>query len=109
MKIGLLSLAGVLALAWVSPALAEDLEFLLINESSEAVVGFYVSDEGSNSWEENLLDGGILDVDIEVSVIIEDGLIHPIHEVAALRTDWKDRRGGILRRKESSNLMYGMY
>lgn len=63
--------AGILFAA--SPALAEDLTFTLTNSSSSGVDGFYVSRTATNSWEENLIDGGVLPSGNEIEVEIADG------------------------------------
>lgn len=55
------------------PAAAEDLSFLLVNESSADLVEFNVSEGSSSSWEENLLEGGILAPGYEIDVLIADG------------------------------------
>lgn len=71
MKI-LLAAAAVLVLA-TAPALAEDLNFTLNNTSSSPVNGFYVSHVGTNSWEDNLMEGRTLASGGSVSVLIADG------------------------------------
>lgn len=52
---------------------AQDLEFKLVNKTSSPLIGFYVSHVGTNDWEENLLQGAMLDTDYEVQVVIQDG------------------------------------
>ncbi|MFY0660938.1 MAG: hypothetical protein JXR15_10625 [Shimia sp.] len=66
-----------------SLALAEDLNFLLINESSAAVTAFHVSTSSSESWEENLIDGGYLDSGYEINVRIADGQTTCVYDVLA--------------------------
>ena len=68
-------------------AKAEDLVFSLINESPSAITAFHVSPASTNSWEHNLLAGGILDVDYEIDVIIADGLTTCIYDI---RADFRD-------------------
>jgi hypothetical protein len=69
-----LAVAAVLTCALAAPAAAENLEFLLVNNSSSALTGFYVSPASSEHWEENLLEGSILASDYEATVTIADGL-----------------------------------
>lgn len=69
------------ALLLVTTAQAEDLEFFLINESSADLVGFNVSSASSDSWEENLLEGGYLAPGYEIGVMIADGLTTCIYDV----------------------------
>jgi len=61
------------ALLIASPAVAEDLTFKLVNASSSGVDGFYVSHTGTKSWEENLLEGGVLPSGNEIDIVIADG------------------------------------
>ncbi|MGB0695293.1 MAG: hypothetical protein ACPGOY_06560 [Rhodospirillaceae bacterium] len=81
---------SLLASPLAAPAMAEDLDFMLINSSSSDIVAFYVSESGNNQWGENLIAGGILAADYEVGVVIADGL-----DVCAydLRADFAD--GGV--------------
>jgi len=54
-----LAFATVAGLALVAGAAqAENLTFLLVNESSADLTAFHVSSGSSDSWEENLLRGG---------------------------------------------------
>lgn len=71
MKILLGAAAAILLAA--APALAEDLDFRLNNNSSSPVDGFYVSHIGTNSWEDNLMDGRTLAPGSSVGVVIADG------------------------------------
>lgn len=87
MKPRTLALAGILTAALIGPAQAEDLSFLLTNESDVAVTGFYVSHTGTSSWEENLLEGGYLDSGYEIDVIIADGLTTCVYDI---RTEFED-------------------
>ena len=56
------------ALTFGSAAVAEDLEFFLINESSADLIGFNVSPATSDAWEDNLLEGGYLAPGYEIGV-----------------------------------------
>ncbi|SMP11127.1 hypothetical protein [Shimia sagamensis] len=64
-------------------ATAEDLYFLLTNESSAAVTAFHVSTSSSENWEENLIDGGYLDSGYEINVRIADGQTTCVYDVLA--------------------------
>jgi hypothetical protein len=68
-----LTLPLAAALLTATAATAEDLQFLLVNESSAAVTAFHVSTSSSDSWEENLIAGGYLDSGYEINVLIADG------------------------------------
>ncbi|MBB4266077.1 hypothetical protein [Roseospira visakhapatnamensis] len=89
MKTTVLALATTLSLslAAVAPAMAEDLEFMLINTSGVDITAFHVSDAGSESWEDDLLDGAILPDGHEVGVIITDGLTTCDYDI---RTEFAD-------------------
>ena len=71
MKLFLAAAAFVVASAM--PAMAEDLAFTLTNQSSSGVIGFYVSHTGTNAWEENLIEGGVLPAGNEIEIEISDG------------------------------------
>ncbi|MDF1792279.1 MAG: hypothetical protein P1U88_10240 [Thalassobaculaceae bacterium] len=81
-------IAAFFTFAIAMPAAAEDLEFLLINDSSADLVGFYVSPASSEHWEENLLDGGsYLAPGYEVTVSIADGLTTCIYDIRGVFSD----------------------
>jgi hypothetical protein len=61
-----------IALAAASPAVAEDLVFTLINNSSVNITEMYVSKHSTNSWEENILSGSV-DAGTQAEVTIADG------------------------------------
>ncbi len=82
-----LSTMTALGILLSSSAHAEDLRFLLFNESSEDLVEFNVSPASSNSWEGNLLRGGYLAPGYEVVVSIEDGLITCIYDIRGIFSD----------------------
>ncbi|MEH6633349.1 MAG: hypothetical protein V7776_21245 [Halopseudomonas aestusnigri] len=65
---------AAICLIWTSTAWAEDLEFLLSNQSSSPIVAFHVSPVNSGEWESNLMEGGILDSGYEIGVLIADGM-----------------------------------
>lgn len=82
-----LAVAAVLICAFATPVGAEDLEFLLVNNSSSALTGFYVSAASSEHWEENLLEGSILASNYEVTVVIADGLSTCIYDIRGVFQD----------------------
>ncbi|MFX4220682.1 MAG: hypothetical protein ACMVO3_06625 [Thalassobaculum sp.] len=85
-----LAAAALVAIAafLASPAVADDLEFMLVNETSVSLVGFYVSPASSQHWEENLLDGGsYLAAGYEVGVLIADGLTTCVYDIRGVFED----------------------
>lgn len=70
MRSRILLLAATLAAA--SPAMAEDLVFTLINNSSVTITEMYVSKQSADTWEENILDGSV-DAGTQAEVTIADG------------------------------------
>ena len=78
----LLGAAAVAAAVLFAPqAQAEDLEFMLINETDVAVVGLNISHAGTDQWEEDLMAGGYLPGGNEVPVIIADGLEVCVYDI----------------------------
>ena len=69
------------------PAAAEDLSFLLVNESSADLVEFNVSEGSSRNWEENLLEGGILAPGYEIDVLIADGTTTCVYDIRGRFSD----------------------
>lgn len=63
---------ALLALA-ATPALAEDLEFTLINNSSLKLVEMYVSPHEAEEWGENILAVASVDPGTEGMISISDG------------------------------------
>lgn len=83
-----LAVAALVALALAAPAVADDLEFMLVNDTSVSLVGFYVSPASSQHWEENLLDGGsYLAAGYEVGVLIADGLTTCVYDIRGVFED----------------------
>lgn len=82
--------AAVCSVLITSAAMAEDLSFNLINQSSSSVVEFYVSHTGTNDWEENLLSGGYLPSGNEIDVMITDGRTTCMYDVKASFEDGSD-------------------
>ena len=83
----IIALALALSVSIGGAALAEDLEFTLINGSNADVTAFHVSHAGTSSWEENLIAGGFLPVGNEIDILIADGRSTCIYDV---RTEFAD-------------------
>lgn len=66
--------AALLAAGLASPALAEDLVFALINESSHTIVEMYVSPVDEEMWGENILTVAEVPPGTGGDVTIADGL-----------------------------------
>lgn len=81
------SAAVACSLVIATGAHAEDLEFLLINDSSADVEAFYVSPASSNDWDDNLLVGGYLAPGYEIGVLIGDGLSTCVYDIRAEFSD----------------------
>ena len=71
MRIGFLA---ALALTVASPALAEDLVFTLVNESSHTIVEMNVSPVSEELWGENILTVDAVEPGMSGDVTIADGL-----------------------------------
>lgn len=80
-------------LASYSPAMAEDLVFLLYNDSSSDLVGFNVSQASSDDWKEDLLAGGYLAPGYEIGVEIADGLTTCIYDIRGIFADGSEAEG----------------
>ena len=70
MRFAFAALAALIA----SPALAEDLVFTLVNESSHTIVEMYVSPVGEDEWGENILMVDGVEPGVSGEVTIADGL-----------------------------------
>lgn len=68
-------------------AKAEDLEFLLVNETSSDLIEFNISSSSSNDWEGDLLEDGYLGSGYEVEVQIADGLDTCIYDIRGVFDD----------------------
>lgn len=77
----------LMASLFASTASAEDLQFLLANETSADLVEFNVSSASSDEWEENLLSGGYLGSDYEINVLIADGLETCVYDIRGVFDD----------------------
>ncbi|KLN58879.1 hypothetical protein WH96_20640 [Kiloniella spongiae] len=87
MKNCITTMAFTFSLLWATNSVAEDLEFLLVNESNSPVVAFYVSPSNSGVWESDLMEGGFLAPNYEIDVLIGDGLATCVYDI---RADFKD-------------------
>lgn len=76
-----IALALALAVTTIGAALAEDLDFTLINSSNSDVVAFHVSHAGTGSWEENLIAGGFLPSGNELGIQIADGRSTCVYDI----------------------------
>lgn len=71
-----------------TPAAAEDMSFLLINDSSSDIEEFQVSPPSKSTWSDNLMpEGYVLPAGNEVDVVIEDGLDHCEYDLRAVFSD----------------------
>lgn len=68
-------IAAALALtaASTTTAIAEDLEFVLINQSGFTLTEFYTSPSNVNNWEEDVLGQDVLESGYTVKILIQDG------------------------------------
>ena len=69
----LLAGAAIASAFAVAPAYAEDLIFMLDNQSSGAITEFYASTTDTNDWEENILTGDPIAAGGFARVTIADG------------------------------------
>lgn len=74
MRLPIVAVATGLFLGSTSFAAAQDLVFMLTNLTDSNVEEIYLSDVGTDEWEENLIEGAILPSGNEVPVNIMDGL-----------------------------------
>ncbi|UWQ81212.1 hypothetical protein K3725_09535 [Leisingera sp. S132] len=81
MKTLLIAASAAALLASHAPAQAEDLEFLLVNDSSADLVEFNVSPASSDNWEGNLMEGGYLAPGYEIDVLIADGATTCVYDI----------------------------
>ena len=79
----IIAMALALSLSGAAVALAEDLEFTLINVSNADVTAFHVSHAGTSSWEENLIAGGYLPAGNEIAILIADGRSTCVYDIRA--------------------------
>jgi hypothetical protein len=73
MNILKVTLAAAFALGFSTAAYAQDLSFVLKNQTSSEVTALQISTVSSESWEENLIAGYVLPAGNQVDVSIADG------------------------------------
>jgi len=66
--------AAWLVFGFAASAHAEDLVFLLQNETSVNITGLQISHTSTNRWEENLMAGDVLRPREEAEIVIADGM-----------------------------------
>jgi hypothetical protein len=79
--------AAVAALALMAtPALAEDLQITVKNNTSTELTELYVSHVGTDSWEENILSGSV-ESGQDLAVTIADGRTTCSYDIKAVFSD----------------------
>ncbi len=68
-----LATSAALLMALAAPALAQDMEYELINNSGATLMEFYSSPSDVGVWEEDILGADVLPDGSSVSVTIADG------------------------------------
>lgn len=68
-----LTLAALSAICLASPVLAEDLTFVLNNQSSAAITEFYTSPTDVDNWEEDVIASGSIASGEQSEITISDG------------------------------------
>lgn len=86
----LMSISAAAFIACAASAQAQDLDFLLVNDSSANLIEFNVSTTASDSWEENLLEGGYLAPGYEITVQIADGEATCFYDIRGIFDDGSD-------------------
>ncbi|HEX4302353.1 MAG TPA: hypothetical protein VHZ78_06140 [Rhizomicrobium sp.] len=81
-----LAYAFAAAMLVATPALAEDLHITIKNNTSTELTELYVSHVGTNSWEENILSGGVGSGE-ELPVDITDGRTTCNYDIKAVFSD----------------------
>jgi hypothetical protein len=69
-----IAFAAALASLVALPALAEDLVFTLVNDSSHSITEMYVSPVDQDQWGENILTVDAVDPGVSGDVTIADGM-----------------------------------
>jgi len=84
-----LPIAGLAALAILAPAtvLAEDLTFVLTNNSSYTVKAFFTSPADVQSWEEDIFGDKMLPAGNQVNVTIGDGREQCVYDMKFVLED----------------------
>ena len=82
--------AALLLAATAAPAFAEDLEFVLTNNSSYAVKSFYTSPADVEEWEEDVFGDNYLPAGNYVTVTIGDGRSQCVYDMKFVLEDDSD-------------------
>lgn len=77
----IIALTLALSVSAIGAAVAEDLDFTVINHSGSDVTAFHVSHAGTGSWEENLIAGGYLPSGNEIGIQIADGRATCVYDI----------------------------
>jgi hypothetical protein len=78
----------IISMVAASNAVAQNLQFQLINQSGYNITGFFVSPTGTQAWEANLMPQGyVLAHGYYVDVNIRDGLTVCFYDIAILFDD----------------------
>lgn len=75
------------AVGATAPALAEDLQFTLENQSARNLMVFQTSPTGVENWEEDVLGSYVLPSGHYVSVTIADGRDHCVYDMRFVMED----------------------
>lgn len=70
-----------------TPAIADDLEFVLINSSGFTLVEFYTSPADVGSWEEDILGNDVLDSGYSLKITVADGRTQCIYDMLMIFED----------------------
>lgn len=73
MNIMKMTVAAGLFISFAASAQAEDLKFMLQNNSSANITGLQISTTSTDNWEENLMAGDVLRPQEEIEITIADG------------------------------------
>lgn len=86
-KYAIAGLALTLAQLVAAPVLAADREVTIVNMTGYAMVEFYGSNDGTSSWEEDILGDDVLAHGASVAITFDDGTGHCIFDFLAVFED----------------------
>jgi hypothetical protein len=87
------------------PAMGQDIEFELINNSSHTITYFYTAPSSTDNWGEDLLgDNGVMEPDTEANVFIGDGSDECLYDFR-----FESAEGGLLEVAEIDICELGSY
>lgn len=78
---------GALLMATAVPALAQDRHVKVVNKTGVTMVALYGSNVGSDSWEEDILGGDVLESGHIVNVNFDDGSGYCKYDLKAVFED----------------------